>query len=74
MDNLCWSSDPRTVAFPSSVNQQLLDLSRKPRKKVGSFGWCANLDPTEESQHMLFWAGLSFPSLFLTMVDCTQCA
>ena len=52
MDNLCWSSDRVTVAFPSSVRQQLLDLSHKPRKKVAGFGWCANLDPTEESRHM----------------------
>ena len=79
MDRLCLSSDRRTVAFPSSVRQQLLELSHKPRKKVAGFGWCyslwcANLDPTEESRHMLFWAGLSFPSLFSTMVDCTQCA
>ena len=79
MDRLCLSSDHRTVAFPSSVRQQLLELSDEPRKKVAGFGWCyslwcANLDPTEESRHMLFWAGLSLPSLFSTMVDCTQCA
>ena len=79
MDRLCLSSDRRTVTFPSSVRQQLLKLSHKPRKKVAGFSWCyslwcANLDPTEESSHMLFWAGLSFPSLFSTMVDCMQCA
>ena len=75
MGRLCLSSDRRTVAFPSSVRQQLLELSHKPRKKVPGFGWCyslwyANLDPTEESRHMLFLAGLSFPSLFSTMGDC----
>ena len=69
----------RTVAFPSSVCQQLLELSDKPRKEVASFGWCyslwyANLDSTEESWYMLFSAGLSLPSLFSTMMDCTQCA
>ena len=79
MDCLCLSSDRRTVAFPSSVHQQLLELSDKPRKKVAGFGWCyslwcANLDPTEESQHMVFWTGLCLPSLFSTMVDCMQCA
>ena len=52
MDGLCLSSDCRIVAFPSSVLQQLLELSHKPCKKVAGFGWfyslwCANLDPTE---------------------------
>ena len=52
MDCLCLSSDCRIVAFPSSVLQQLLELSHKPCKKVAGFGWCyslrcANLDPTE---------------------------
>ena len=59
MDSLCLSSDHRTVKFPSSVRQQLLELSYKHHKKVAAFGlcysfWCANLDPTEELQHMLF--------------------
>ena len=29
----------RTVTFASSVRQQLLELSDKPRKKVAHFGW-----------------------------------
>ena len=76
---LCLSSDRRTVAFPSSVRQQLLERSHKSPKKVAGFGWCyslwyANLDSTEESRPMLFLACLSFPSLFSTMVDCKWCA
>ena len=76
---LCLSLDGRALEFPISVRQQLLELSHKPSKKVAGFGccyclWCANLDPTEESRHMLFWAGLSPPRLILTIVDCTQCA
>ena len=52
------------VAFPVSVRQQLFELGDKPREKVACFGecyssWCASLDWTEESRHMLFWAGLS---------------
>ena len=58
---------------------QLLKLSDKPRKKAASFGWCyslccANLDPTEESEHTLFCVDYSLPRLFWTMVDCMQCA
>ena len=68
----------RTFAFPSSVREQLLKLSDKPRKKAASFRWCyrlccANLDSTEESGHMLFCVGYSLPSLFWTMMDCMQC-
>ena len=56
-----------TVAFLSSVPQQLFELSDKSRKKIAGFGscyslWCANFNPTEESWHMLFCAGLSLPS------------
>ena len=66
------------VAFPGSVRQQLLVPSHKPRKKVACFGgcyslWCASSGPAEESQHMLFWAGLSFPAGLSTITDCVQC-
>ena len=52
------------VAFPVGVRQQLFELGDKPREKVAYFGECyssrcASLDWTEESRHMLFWAGLS---------------
>lgn len=65
------------LTFPRSVHQ-LLQMRDKLSKKVADYGWCyslqcANWDPTEVSQKMLFWAGLSPPSLFLTMVDCMQC-
>ena len=68
----------RTVAFLGSVRQQLLESGDKPRRKVAGLDqcyslWCASLSPTEESRHMLFWAGLSLLSLFSTIVDCAQC-
>ena len=66
------------VAFPGSVRQQLLEPSDKPRRKVAGFGqcyrlWCASLGSTEESRHMLFWAGLSLLSWLSTIADCVQC-
>ena len=67
------------VAFPGCVRQQLFGLGDEPREKVACFGecyrsWCASPGRTEESRHMLFWAGLSCPSQLSTMADCVQCA
>ena len=66
------------VAFPGSVRQQLLEPSDEPRRKVADFGqcynlWCASSGSTEESRHMLFWAGLFLHSRLSSMMDCVQC-
>ena len=54
------------------MRQQLLKLSDNPRKEVAGFGCyslCANSDPTKESQHVLFWSGLSLSTLALAPVS-----
>ena len=68
-----------SVAFPGCVRQQLFELSVEPREEVAYFGecynsWCASSGRTEESRHMLCWAGLFRSSWLSTMVDCVQCA
>ena len=59
------------------MRQQLLEPGDKPCEEVVDFGRCynsrcANPGPTEASQHMLFWAGispLSFVLLWWTVIS-----
>ena len=66
------------VAFPGGVRQRLLEPGDEPREEVAGFGrcynsWCASSGPTEESRHMLSWAGLSLHGRSSITADCVQC-